>query len=102
MSSLSAIKTKIAELQKQADAIVNTEKQAVIEDIKAKLVAYNISIDELQKREKVTKSASRPVKYRKSEHEFWVGRGPKPQWVKDLEEKGENLELYRIPVQITQ
>ena len=105
MSSLSEIKAKIAELQKHADEIVKTEKQAAIEDIKAKLVAYNISIDELLKKGKASKSTSKTpstVKYRKSEHEYWVGRGPKPKWVKEVEEKGENLDVYRVQEEITQ
>jgi len=37
-----------------------------------------------------------PIKYRKSESEYWVGRGPKPQWVKAIEREGENIELYRV------
>jgi DNA-binding protein H-NS len=100
MSTLTEIQTKIAELQKQAEEIISTERKAVIDDIKAKLVAYNITVEELERKGKAVKSASRipsPIKFRKSETEYWVGRGPKPQWVKAIESAGENIELYRVP-----
>jgi DNA-binding protein H-NS len=105
MSKLSEIKAQIAELQKEAEEVFKIEKQAAIADIKSKLFAYNISIEELQKKIKSPKFTSNSptlIKYRKSEHEYWVGRGPKPKWVKEVEEKGENLEVYRVKEQITQ
>ncbi len=100
MSTLTEIQAQIAELQKQAQEIINVERKAVIEDIKAKMVAYNISMEELERKVKTVKGAPRspsPIKYRKSETEYWVGRGPKPQWVKGIESDGENIELYRVP-----
>ena len=51
--------------------------------------------------EKAPRSAS-TIKYRKSEFEIWGGRGPKPKWVKEVEENGENLEVYRVQEEITQ
>ncbi len=100
MSTLTEIQAQIADLQKQAQEIINIERKAVIEDIKSKLVAYNITVEELERKGKVVKAAPRspsPIKYKKSETEYWVGRGPKPQWVKAVESAGENIELYRVP-----
>ena len=105
MTKLKEIKAQIAELQKEADATFHRDKQAAIADITSKMFAYNISIPELLNKGKAARSSSKtsaPVIYRKSEHEFWVGRGPKPKWVKEAEEKGENLEVYRVQEQITQ
>jgi DNA-binding protein H-NS len=99
MSTLTEIQAQIAELQKQAQDIINLERKAVLDDIKAKLVAYNISVEELERKGKAVKSAPRspsPIKYKKSETEYWVGRGPKPQWVKAIESAGENIEIYRV------
>ncbi len=99
MSTLTELQAQIADLQKQAQDIINLERKAVIDDIKAKLVAYNISIEELERKGKVVKAAPRspsPIKYKKSETEYWVGRGPKPQWVKGIESDGENIEIYRV------
>ncbi|MBZ4218908.1 MAG: H-NS histone family protein [Chlorobium sp.] len=99
MSTLTELQAQIADLQKQAQDIINLERKAVIDDIKAKLVAYNISIEELERKGKLVKAAPRspsPIKYKKSETEYWVGRGPKPQWVKGIESDGENIEIYRV------
>ena len=105
MTKLKEIKAQIAELQREADEIFKLDKQAAIDDITSKMFAYNISIPELLKKSKAAKSSSKtssPIKYRKSEYEYWGGRGPKPKWVKEVEEKGENLEVYRVQEQITQ
>ncbi len=100
MSTLTQIQTQIAELQKQAQEIINVERRAVIDDIKVKMITYNISSEELERKGKAVKAGQRtpsPIKYRKSETEYWVGRGPKPQWVKAIESDGESVELYRVP-----
>ncbi len=105
MTKLKEIKVRIAELQQEADATFKRDKQAAIADIISKMHAYNISITELLKKGKGSTSSSKtssPVKYRKSEYEIWGGRGPKPKWVKEVEEKGENLEVYRVQEEITQ
>jgi DNA-binding protein H-NS len=99
MSTLTEIQAQIADLQKQAQDIINIERKAVVEDIKAKMTAYNITVEELERKGKVVKSGPRspsPIKYKKSETEYWVGRGPKPQWVKAIESAGENIEMYRV------
>jgi DNA-binding protein H-NS len=105
MTKLKEIKSQIAELQREVDETFKRDKQAAIADITSKMFAYNISIPELQKRgnsAKAASSTSTPIKYRKSEYEYWGGRGPKPKWVKEVEENGDNLEVYRVQEQITQ
>ncbi len=98
-TKLSDIKSQIAELQKTADDIIRNERIAVIKEIKAKLEDFNINIEELQQKTKPSSSKSSSViKYRKNEHQYWVGRGPKPGWVKDVEKNGESIEQYRVPV----
>ncbi len=100
MSTLTEIQSQIAELQKQAQEIINVERRAVLDDIRVKMTTYNISVEELERKGKAVKAGLRtpsPIKYRKSETEYWVGRGPKPQWVKAIERDGENIELYRVP-----
>jgi DNA-binding protein H-NS len=105
MTRLTEIKAQIAELQKEADEVFKNDKQGAIADIISKMFAYNISAEELLNKGKAVKSASStssPIKYRKSEFEVWGGRGPKPKWVKAVEEQGENLEVYRVQEEITQ
>ncbi|MEI6691291.1 MAG: H-NS histone family protein [Chlorobium sp.] len=100
-TKLSEIKSQIAELQKEADEIIKNERIAIIKEIKDKLDNFNITVEELQRKGKPAKSSSAKspsvIKYRKSETEYWVGRGPKPGWVKDVEKKGESIEQYRLP-----
>jgi len=96
-SKLSELKAKIAQLQKEEAEIIKNERIAIIKEIKDKLDAYNITIDELQRKAKPTASKSAAViKYRKDEHNYWVGRGPKPKWVKEVEERGESIEQFRV------
>ncbi len=99
MSNLAEIKAQIANLQREADDIIRKERIAVIQEIKEKLENFNISLEELGRKIKVSKSGPRSaavIKYKKSEHEYWVGRGPKPGWVKDVEKNGESIEQYRV------
>ena len=99
-TKLSEIKSKIAELQKEADDIIKNELIAIIKEIKDKIENFNITVEELQRKGKTTKSASTKspsvIKFRKSDNEYWVGRGPKPGWVKDVEKRGESIEQYRV------
>ena len=99
-TKLSEIKSKIAELQKEADDIIRNDRLAIIKEIKDKIENFNITIEELQRKGKTAKSASTKsssvIKYKKSETEYWVGRGPKPGWVKDVEKRGESIEQYRV------
>lgn len=99
MSHLAEIKAQIANLQREADDIIRKERIAVIQEIKEKLENFNISLEELGRKIKTTKSGPRSaavIKYQKSEAEYWVGRGPKPGWVKDVEKNGESIEQYRV------
>jgi len=102
MSTLAEIKARIAELQKNAGDIISNERKAVIKDIKKKMEEYNITVDDLSAKNKPVKSVIKrnpsPVKFQKSETETWVGRGPKPKWVKDVEKKGESIEQYELPM----
>ncbi|NMW21478.1 MAG: H-NS histone family protein [Chlorobiaceae bacterium] len=99
-TKLSEIKSQIAELQREADEIIKNERIAIIRDIREKIDIYDITVDELQRKGKAVKSATTKspsvIKYKKSENEYWVGRGPKPGWVKDVEKNGESIEQYRV------
>ena len=94
---LSELQSQIAKLQQQADEIIKNERIAVIRDIQVKLNTYNITIDELHIKAKSAKTKSPSIiKYRKDAYLVLSGRGPKPQWVKTVEAKGETIEQYRV------
>jgi DNA-binding protein H-NS len=101
MPTLAEIRSQIAELEKQAQSIVVTEKRTVIAEIKKLMNEYDLTAEDLEKTVRAPKAPKAPktpsvIKYRKSDSETWVGRGPKPQWVKAAEEAGENIEQYRV------
>ncbi len=100
MTELAEIQAQIATLQKQEQELIYRERRAVVDDIKAQMVAYSITTEELERKVRSGKPAPKtpsPIKYRKSESEYWVGRGPKPQWVKAIEREGETIERYKVP-----
>lgn len=106
MTALADIQKQIAELQKQAEQIVNNEKSTVIAELKEKITAYNITAEELgfsiktQRGKKATKTTL-PAKYRNdATGDTWHGgRGAKPKWVKEIEANGGNIDDYLIKIE---
>jgi DNA-binding protein H-NS len=95
MSTIAELQAQMAAIQKQIDEQRATGKREAIIEIKAKMAEFNITIDDLQSKGVRVKVPS-VVKYRKSASETWVGRGPKPQWVKDVEAAGGKLSDYLV------
>ena len=102
MSSLIEIQAQIEALQKQAQEIKATETKGVIEDIVAKMKAYDLTIEDLRlKSDKPAKTVSlnpAPAKYRGPNGEKWSGRGLMPKWMKALVDEGHQKEEYFIQV----
>ncbi|NTW09805.1 MAG: H-NS histone family protein [Chlorobiaceae bacterium] len=104
MQTIAEIEAQIKELQEKKAKIQSQGKRKAIKEIKAKMAEYGITIDDLQVKLQEKVSIHKPakekvpsvVKYRKSESETWVGRGPKPKWVKEIEAKGLNIEKFRV------
>ncbi|MBC6428240.1 MAG: H-NS histone family protein [Cellvibrionales bacterium] len=103
----------IVNLKAELELRAKTEKARLVDEIREKSAALNISIDELmsdakkkprKQRGKATKakakrktSAVKP-KYRNPMNpaETWSGRGRKPKWVVALLESGRRLEDFLI------
>lgn len=104
MSSLAEIQKQIKELQEQAKSLIEAEKANVVDDIKAKIIVYGITAQELGficepvKEAKSNKSKSSgegagtskaplvPM-YRNKENssETWHGgKGARPKWIQDI------------------
>lgn len=107
MASLAEIRKQIEVLQKEAEDLIKKEKASVIEEIKRQIADYQISAAELgfsssatsvEERKPARKAAAEPlVKYRNEAGETWSGgRGRKPQWIKELEAAGGDIEQYRV------
>jgi DNA-binding protein H-NS len=100
MTTIAELQAQQAEIRKQIDRLRADGKRNAIKEIKAKMAEFEITADELQgtstvKTAKVPKAPS-VIKYRKSGTETWVGRGPKPQWVKDYEAAGGSVRDFLV------
>jgi DNA-binding protein H-NS len=99
MSTITELQEQLVAIQRQIDEQRALGKKQAIGEIKAKMAEFDITVDELE-----SKGSSRGfrekkpsvIKYRKSDAETWVGRGPKPVWVKDVEAAGGKISDYLV------
>jgi DNA-binding protein H-NS len=122
MASYLELKEQAETLLRQAEAARKAEISSAIADIKAKMAAYGITVDDLEvrgrrgRKAKVAKStksagaakgkaktkpakARKPVaaKYRNSATgETWSGRGKAPKWLVAMEAGGRTREEFAV------
>ena len=117
MANLIDIQDQIEKLQKQAAEIKSREFSKTVEEIRAKMQAFGITLKDLQPgkgRGKVkvaktttkTKAAAKPskekvtvpvaAKYRGPNGEAWSGRGLMPRWLAALVAQGRTKEDFAI------
>lgn len=99
------LQEQIKKLTEQAEAIKASEIEAVLTDMKAKIAKYGLTAAQLGF---ASSSSSKPAKKAATHKEAvimyqkgdltWSGaaRGRKPQWVKEAQEAGEDIEKYRV------
>ena len=116
MNNLVDIQAQIQKLQKQASDIRAKEFDKTVQEIRAKMEAFGITIKDLQAvsaprkgRTKSTaskKPAGAPkskragvavaAKYKGPNGETWTGRGLTPRWLASLLEQGRTKEEFAI------
>jgi len=103
MNNLIDIQNQIAILQKQAEEIKAQEFNKTVEEIKAKMAAFGITVADLEggksrpRKAGATKSANpAPAKYRGPNGETWSGRGLMPRWLAALVAQGQSKESFAI------
>jgi DNA-binding protein H-NS len=104
MSQLLEIQKQIALLQKQAEEIKSQEFNNAVQDIKAKMAAFGITVADLNSGKTravklgiTSKSANpAPVKYRGPNGETWTGRGLMPKWLAALVASGQAREAFAV------
>jgi DNA-binding protein H-NS len=119
MANLIDIQDQIEKLQKQADEIKTREFDKTVEEIRAKMQAFGITLKDLQpakargkakvgKTTGTTKRATKvgkkktssttPVaaKFRGPNGESWSGRGLMPRWLSALVAQGRNKAEFAI------
>ena len=115
MNNLIDIQSQIEKLQKQAADIKAREFDKTLQDIRAKMQAFGITVKDLQsnkssakgKKEVVSKKRASAVvqkaiktpvaaKFRGPGGETWTGRGLTPKWLTALIEQGRPKEEFAI------
>jgi len=104
MTSLIDIQNQIALLQKQAEEIKASQLAETIADILAKMDAFGITVDDLdrskgrsRKPAAVAKSGNpAPIKYRGPNGETWTGRGLMPRWLAAKVAEGQTKESFAV------
>ena len=100
MATIDEIQKQIDKLIRQKNELVSQEKEQVIEEMREKIRIYGITASELGFRKNAktltATTTTKTVKYKNEKGETWGGRGPKPQWVKDVEASGKSLDQYLV------
>ncbi|GAB2472334.1 hypothetical protein GCM10027082_24810 [Comamonas humi] len=92
---------RIEELQEHAEILKQSEIEAFLADVKPKIIKYGLTPAQLgftppsKPGPNASASKGTPVKYRKN-GKTWYGRGRKPEWMKELERAGIDIEKYRV------
>ena len=103
MNNLIDIQNQIAILQQQAEEIKAQEFNKTVEEIKAKMAAFGITVGDLQsgksqsRKPGAPKSANpAPAKFRGPNGETWSGRGLMPRWLAALVAQGQSRDTFAI------
>ncbi len=125
MTTYMELKEKAEQLMREAEAARKAEIGTAIAEIKAKMAAYGITVDDLAGRKRATKgrkpnaaTAAKPgrkpgktakaaklakerkpvaAKYRNTETgETWSGRGKAPKWLMAMEAAGRKREEFAV------
>ena len=83
--------------EKQRESKLSEAKAAVLEEMKGKLSALGLTLNDVvpSRRPRKSKQDLR-VKYRSPDGETWSGRGHAPLWLRQLELQGHNREEYAV------
>jgi DNA-binding protein H-NS len=103
---------QIDALSKEAERLKRQEVDGVIARIKDAIAAYGLTAADLGlgakrgpkpgfKRKKAAKAVkavkgSKPVRFRDDAGNTWVGRGPRPKWLRDALAAGKKLEDFAV------
>lgn len=102
MATYLELKQKAEQLMEEAEQVRQKEIDEVIADIRQKMQAYGITLQDIGGPGTARKRGSRgnakaPVKYRGPNGETWSGgRGRKPRWVQEALKAGRKIEDFAV------
>jgi DNA-binding protein H-NS len=89
-NTYSEIQKQIARLQAEAEKLRRQERSSVVEKIKVAIATYGLTGNDLfdapaapKLRSKSKSKIDTTPRYANDSGETWVGRGPRPQWLRD-------------------
>lgn len=98
-----AARAAAAEADAAVDDYIASVRVAKIAEMQTVIAKYSLTVAELfgtptkQKSKGKSKRAPAVPKYRDEQGNTWGGgKGPRPAWVKAIQEAGGNLEKYRV------
>ena len=96
------IQKQIEQLQKQADALRNSEVKGVVERIKVAIAHYGLTAAHLDLGPGARASKAAGKRPTKASAQFsdgagnnWSGRGPRPRWLRDALAAGRSIDEFR-------
>lgn len=107
------IQKQIAALQRQAEKLRNQEVEGVIGRIKVAITHYGLTAEQLglasgsakgklpmsrTRAASKTRKSSTSAKYSDGQGNEWLGRGPRPHWLRDALAAGKTLEAFATDV----
>ncbi|MCC7544663.1 MAG: H-NS histone family protein [Aquabacterium sp.] len=102
MTTYAELKAQGEALMRQAEQVRKQEINAVVQEIKAKMREYGLTISDIDAPASRPKSAGKsksqaPAKYRGPNGELWAGGlGRKPEWVHSVIAQGKSIDEYLI------
>jgi DNA-binding protein H-NS len=86
------------QIERRRQGKLEEAKSAVIEEMKGKLSALGLSLNDVMPTKRTTRKtkSSVGIKYRSPDGETWSGRGHAPLWLRQLELQGHNREEYAV------
>ena len=98
MPTYAELQAQIAALTVQAEATRRTELARVVAEIKEKMAAYGITMEDLGgQRASVRKGRPALVKYRHpATGQTWTGRGKRPRWLAAEIAAGKEITAFSI------
>jgi DNA-binding protein H-NS len=97
------VQKKIEQLQKQAEALRDSEIKGVVDRIKIAIAHYGLTAAHLGlelgrsgTRTRTGKAAGKSAPFGDGTGNVWSGRGPRPHWLRDALQAGRSIEEFRL------
>ena len=96
MTTYSELKKKIQELQAQADRLLAEERAKAIQEIRAQIEEFDLTGADLGFKPGKPAAGKKVANRYSDGQNVWIGRGPRPAWLKAELAAGRKLEEFLV------